>query len=156
MSRAKGVGETMDQQQAGAETHRNRAGLLLALGGFITLSAGDGIVKSTAGEWPGPAVAALRYVFGAAALGVLLAIRHGRAGFVVPRMGIQFGRGASVAMATLCFYVGVQLMPLADVTAVQFVSQVRSEEHTSDLQSLMRTAFAVFCLKKNSRIQQCY
>src|SRR3546814_14831473 len=84
----------------------------------------DGIVKSTAGEWPGPAVAALRYVFGAAALGVLLAIRHGRAGFVVPRMGIQFGRGASVAMATLCFYVGVQLMPLADVTAVQFVSPV--------------------------------
>src|SRR3546814_7961910 len=61
---------------------------------------------------------------GAAALGVLLAIRHGRAGFVVPRMGIQFGRGASVAMATLCFYVGVQLMPLADVTAVQFVSPV--------------------------------
>src|SRR3546814_4641438 len=114
----------MDQQQAGAETHRNRAGLLLALGGFITPSAGDGIVKSTAGEWPGPAVAALRYVFGAAALGVLLAIRHGRAGFVVPRMGIQFGRGASVAMATLCFYVGVQLMPLADVTAVQFVSPV--------------------------------
>src|SRR3546814_11450166 len=47
-----------------------------------------------------------------------------RAGFVVPRMGIQFGRGASVAMATLCFYVGVQLMPLADVTAVQFVSPV--------------------------------
>src|SRR3546814_20539312 len=104
MSRAKGVGETMDQQQAGAETHRNRAGLLLALGGFITLSAGDGIVKSTAGEWPGPAVAALRYVFGAAALGVLLAIRHGRAGFVVPRLGLQFGRGASVAMAPLCFY----------------------------------------------------
>src|SRR3546814_21021166 len=63
-------------------------------------------------------------LFGAAALGVLLAIRHGRAGFVVPRMGIQFGRGASVAMATLCFYVGVQLMPLADVTAVQFVRPV--------------------------------
>src|SRR3546814_9359245 len=65
-----------------------------------------------------------RSVFVAAALVVLLAIRHGRAGFVVPRMGIQFGRGASVAMATLCFYVGVQLMPLADVTAVQFVSPV--------------------------------
>src|SRR3546814_7156336 len=81
--------------------------------------------------------------------------RHGRAGFVVPRMGIQFGRGASVAMATLCFYVGVQLMPLADVTAVQFVSPVfvallRSEEHTSELQSLMRISYAVFCLKKKN------
>src|SRR3546814_1557880 len=26
---------------------------------------------------------------------------------------------------------------------------VRSEEHTSELQSLMRTSYAVFCLKKN-------
>src|SRR3546814_9468929 len=26
----------------------------------------------------------------------------------------------------------------------------RSEEHTSDLQSLMRTSYAVFCLKKNT------
>src|SRR3546814_8619346 len=32
--------------------------------------------------------------------------------------------------------------------------QRRSEEHTSELQSLMRTSYAVFCLKKkkNSRI----
>src|SRR3546814_4779106 len=27
----------------------------------------------------------------------------------------------------------------------------RSEEHTSELQSLMRTSYAVFCLKKNTR-----
>src|SRR3546814_2611866 len=30
----------------------------------------------------------------------------------------------------------------------------RSEEHTSELQSLMRTSYAVFCLKKNTK-QQC-
>src|SRR3546814_10199400 len=28
---------------------------------------------------------------------------------------------------------------------------VRSEEHTSELQSLMRTSYAVFCLKKQSK-----
>src|SRR3546814_16491631 len=28
-------------------------------------------------------------------------------------------------------------------------SKPRSEEHTSELQSLMRTSYAVFCLKKN-------
>src|SRR3546814_9732602 len=28
--------------------------------------------------------------------------------------------------------------------------KARSEEHTSELQSLMRTSYAVFCLKKNS------
>src|SRR3546814_4098635 len=29
------------------------------------------------------------------------------------------------------------------------VQKVRSEEHTSELQSLMRLSYAVFCLKKN-------
>src|SRR3546814_6073705 len=28
---------------------------------------------------------------------------------------------------------------------------LRSEEHTSELQSLMRTSYAVFCLKKNTK-----
>src|SRR3546814_3335462 len=31
------------------------------------------------------------------------------------------------------------------------VSKVRSEEHTSELQSLMRISYAVFCLKKNNK-----
>src|SRR3546814_4753542 len=30
-------------------------------------------------------------------------------------------------------------------------AQVRSEEHTSELQSLMRISYAVFCLKKQTR-----
>src|SRR3546814_9131023 len=30
--------------------------------------------------------------------------------------------------------------------------QARSEEHTSELQSLMRISYAVFCLKKNNNI----
>src|SRR3546814_8657793 len=30
----------------------------------------------------------------------------------------------------------------------------RSEEHTSELQSLMRTSYAVFCLKKKTRSKQ--
>src|SRR3546814_4031683 len=31
----------------------------------------------------------------------------------------------------------------------------RSEEHTSELQSLMRTSYAVFCLKKKITIKRC-
>src|SRR3546814_2154954 len=30
--------------------------------------------------------------------------------------------------------------------------KVRSEEHTSELQSLMRISYAVFCLKKTTRV----
>src|SRR3546814_1241141 len=32
---------------------------------------------------------------------------------------------------------------------------VRSEEHTSELQSLMRISYAVFCLKKKNKHEQC-
>src|SRR3546814_5567268 len=31
----------------------------------------------------------------------------------------------------------------------------RSEEHTSELQSLMRTSYAVFCLKKKTKPKTC-
>src|SRR3546814_9026739 len=31
------------------------------------------------------------------------------------------------------------------------LSQIRSEEHTSELQSLMRISYAVFCLKKKKK-----
>src|SRR3546814_1656972 len=37
------------------------------------------------------------------------------------------------------------LMPIEDVFSI---SGRRSEEHTSELQSLMRISYAVFCLKK--------
>src|SRR3546814_17894437 len=33
-------------------------------------------------------------------------------------------------------------------------AQQRSEEHTSELQSLMRISYAVFCLKKNKHYQK--
>src|SRR3546814_6731932 len=36
----------------------------------------------------------------------------------------------------------------ASLAAVEVVSKPRSEEHTSELQSLMRISYAVFCLKK--------
>src|SRR3546814_8972369 len=39
---------------------------------------------------------------------------------------------------------------------IQFVRSVklRSEEHTSELQSLMRISYAVFCLKKKNKKEQ--
>src|SRR3546814_1476154 len=38
----------------------------------------------------------------------------------------------------------------ASARAPLSLSSVRSEEHTSELQSLMRISYAVFCLKKNT------
>src|SRR3546814_5848092 len=48
-------------------------------------------------------------------------------------------------------------MPPQDMVAALIVaiaaSTIRSEEHTSELQSLMRISYAVFCLKKKKEIK---
>lgn len=105
-----------------AATARNA--LLIALAGFSFLSVGDAVVKTMAGQWAGSAIAALRYVFGAAGLTIFVALRYGRAGFVFPHPALQFGRGAAVAVATFGFFLGVMAMPLADATAIVFTSPV--------------------------------
>src|SRR3546814_3662681 len=44
-----------------------------------------------------------------------------------------------------------QIVPGARISLmVERGAAVRSEEHTSELQSLMRISYAVFCLKKNN------
>src|SRR3546814_3908884 len=44
----------------------------------------------------------------------------------------------------------------SDIHIEPFETHSRSEEHTSELQSLMRISYAVFCLKKNKTITHKY
>lgn len=99
-----------------------RRGFLLALAGFALLSLGDGVMKSMAGAWPATAVGALRFALGAIGLGVLVAWREGAGGFRAPRWGLQLARGASLAFASLMFFLAIFAMPLAEATAIQFAS----------------------------------
>src|SRR3546814_3372315 len=46
---------------------------------------------------------------------------------------------------------GAQRDVTLEVGAVRFAKIGRSEEHTSELQSLMRISYAVFCLKKKKQ-----
>src|SRR3546814_7853351 len=46
-----------------------------------------------------------------------------------------------------------QRNPQCDMVRVRLGQRVRSEEHTSELQSLMRISYAVFCLKKKTQKQ---
>src|SRR3546814_3197773 len=46
--------------------------------------------------------------------------------------------------------------PAASDTGVIRTDAVRSEEHTSELQSLMRISYAVFCLKKKRKYNQIH
>src|SRR3546814_5805732 len=74
-------------------------------------------------------------------LAVLNLVVAGQPWGVVYGFGLWFGKIATVA--------GV-----FDPATNPFWSQPvnRSEEHTSELQSLMRTSYAVFCLKKQTSI----
>src|SRR3546814_5083000 len=52
-------------------------------------------------------------------------------------------------------YFGISVIGYANaqgVPAYYLLPLLRSEEHTSELQSLMRISYAVFCLKKNKKI----
>lgn len=99
-----------------------RSGLLYALAGFATLTIGDTVVKTMAGQWPPTAVAGLRYVFALIGLGVLLYRSEGRAIFAMPSPWIQLLRGAGMALAAVCFFSAVFVMPLADAAAISFTS----------------------------------
>jgi drug/metabolite transporter (DMT)-like permease len=71
-----------------------------------------------------PAIAALRYTLGAIGFAIVVAARLGRTGFHFPRPWLQLGRAAAVSLATICFFLGVMAMPLADATAIQFTSPI--------------------------------
>src|SRR3546814_3629679 len=70
-------------------------------------------------------------------LGPMIKLLNGSANWAVRRLGIE---------------------PQEELASVRSMEELelliqRSEEHTSELQSLMRTSYAVFCLKKKKKQQ---
>lgn len=80
------------------------------------------MIKSASGEWPGMAVAALRFTIGAIGLGVVLLLVEGREGFRFPRPKVQLARGFFLAAATLTFFTSIFMMPLATAVSIQFMA----------------------------------
>src|SRR3546814_8972576 len=80
------------------------------------------------------------------------------AGEVAARLGQQHGRLQGKHLVAV--EILVQAVVVAGIVAQQqrrrpllsgaMATPKRSEEHTSELQSLMRTSYAVFCLKKKT------
>lgn len=102
--------------------HDERTGLGLACAGFTFLAVGDAVIKTMAGDWPPVMVAAMRFGLGALALGVALAWREGWASFRMPRARLQWLRGLGMTIATTCFFNAIFVMPLAEATAIFFIS----------------------------------
>src|SRR3546814_3821683 len=69
----------------------------------------------------------------------------------------NFGAPILVPEGNLDFRISMQLSITANSNSRQMTGDLRdrfnrSEEHTSELQSLMRISYAVFCLKKKTHI----
>src|SRR3546814_3463890 len=73
------------------------------------------------------------------------------------KIGVSF-RGTSGPRETLISdSIGDVISDLMAAFGPQdYAKNYRSEEHTSELQSLMRISYAVFCLKKKKRIRRYY
>src|SRR3546814_12181698 len=68
----------------------------------------------------------------------------------VSRVGVLALQGAFERHALALRSLGAE--PVEVRTPEQLAAVDRSEEHTSELQSLMRISYAVFCLKKKKRM----
>ncbi|MEO0589262.1 MAG: DMT family transporter [Pseudomonadota bacterium] len=104
--------------------HSVPLGFAYAVAGFALLSCGDAVVKSMAGDWPPYAVAALRFSIGALGLSALLWRSEGAGAFVPAKPLLQFGRGLCLAMASMCFFSAIFIMPLAEAMAIGFLAPI--------------------------------
>src|SRR3546814_1652987 len=77
--------------------------------------------------------------------------------------GMRFIEGGAFTMGSDRFYseerplrrvkvdgFWIDEVPVTNAAFAEFVAATRSEEHTSELQSLMRISYAVFCFKKKT------
>src|SRR3546814_3852861 len=91
----------------------------------------DGLVTGLGFSNPDAGMVGAANIYGAS-VGSFIAI------FLVGRL-----RWKPTLAALFCVLIAIDLASLA------IRDPMRSEEHTSELQSLMRISYAVFCLKKN-------
>ena len=111
---------TPDQQDVQA-----RSGVTLALIAFMIFPFGDAFIKSMSGEWPAPAVAALRFSLGIVIFGAMLWHREGIDAFRFRHFRlIHVARAFALSIATITFFSAIFIMPLADAAAIQFINPI--------------------------------
>lgn len=103
---------------------RRNNGFVIAAAGFAVLSCGDAVIKSMAGAWPVPAIAALRFALAVPLLACVVAVKDGPKAFAVQRPWLQCARGVMLAASSVVFFLSIFAMPLAEATAIVFVSPV--------------------------------
>src|SRR3546814_6185528 len=95
-------------------------------------------------------------VIGAALIGARLFRQDSHAALLAGGATAICGASAALALWSLIGDRRVDqarfTLTLVGITVASALAMTRSEEHTSELQSLMRISYAVFCLKKKTKI----
>ena len=97
-------------------------GMLLISIAVILFSVMDTISKYLTRYYPVTNVLWMRYLFHTLLIVAVVAPRHGLALVRTERLGIQVLRGLLLAGASLLFVTAIKYMPLAEATAIQFLS----------------------------------
>src|SRR3546814_4349106 len=70
----------------------------------------------------------------------------------LPRFLKQTSQASAASCSLALLWIAAALRRISRIFSCAVGSSTRSEEHTSELQSLMRISYAVFCLKKKTLI----
>lgn len=100
------------------------AGIALIIGSTIFFSAGDVAAKLMMETLPPVEVTWLRYVVFLALIGPAALAAHGTDAVRTARPGLQVLRGLAVVVSSLLFMLGLGSLPVAETTAINFMSPV--------------------------------
>lgn len=98
------------------------AGIAFMCAGVFCLTINDVFAKWLGEIYPIPEVAFLRMLFALPLIVAAGLISGGPQSLATRRPVVQFGRGLLATFATLTFYLGLSLLPLAEVTAIAFTA----------------------------------
>lgn len=105
------------------QTNSNTTGILLALGGAVTLSMNDLAIKALSDSYALHQVILLRAIIAMAlVLGVVWYSPISFAQLRTRRPGAHLLRVSIVMVSNITYFVGLSLMPLADAVAVAFIA----------------------------------
>lgn len=97
-------------------------GVLLVSAAVFIFALGDTLSKLLVERWPVPLVLAIRYALNLVMLLAMLLPRHGWALFRVRRWGLVLLRGAVLALASVCFGMALQRMPVGETVAINYLA----------------------------------
>src|SRR3546814_2887871 len=98
----------------------------------------------------------LVYNPGASDNSLLVNLVHGPFVFVSGEIAPMGGMTVETPVASIGIRGTMVSLSIKAINGETEGSLLRSEEHTSELQSLMRISYAVFCLKKKKRMNKDY